>query len=82
MQHICLQILDASLKIHLLVLQPRLLQQRLLVLQVPTLPEPPVTNKKNQQLNIYKTATLPNIPKKTDIEKQNNLPQTTANQEN
>jgi hypothetical protein len=28
------------------VLKPRLLQQRLLVLQVPTLPEPPVTNKK------------------------------------
>jgi hypothetical protein len=28
------------------VLKPRLLQQRLLVLQVPTLPVPPVTNKK------------------------------------
>jgi hypothetical protein len=38
------------------VLKPRLLQQRLLVLQVPTLPVPPVTNKKNQQLITYKTA--------------------------
>ena len=46
MQHIGLQILDASLKVHLPVLKPRLLQQRLLVLQVPTLPVPPVTNKK------------------------------------
>jgi hypothetical protein len=39
--------LDAGLKVHLPVLKPRLLQQRLLVLQVPTLPVPPVTNKKN-----------------------------------
>ncbi len=44
-QHIGLQMLDASLKVRLLVLEPRLLQQRLLVFQVLTLPVPPVTNK-------------------------------------
>ncbi len=43
-QHIGLQMLDAGLKVHLSVLQPRLLEQGLLVLQVPTLPVPPVTN--------------------------------------
>ncbi len=42
--HVGLQLLDASLDVQLLVLQPRLLEQRLLVLQVPTLPIPPVTN--------------------------------------
>ncbi len=56
MQHIGLQILDASLKVHLLVLEQRLLQQRLLVFQVLTLPEPPVTNRKNYQLITYETA--------------------------
>ena len=44
--HIGLQLLDASLDVQPSVLQLRLLQQRLLVFQVPTLPIPPVTNKK------------------------------------
>jgi hypothetical protein len=44
--HIGFQLLDASLDVQLSVLQPRLLVQRLLVFQVPTLPIPPVTNKK------------------------------------
>jgi hypothetical protein len=43
--HIGLQLLDASLDVQPSVLQLRLLQQRLLVFQVPTLPIPPVTNK-------------------------------------
>ena len=42
--HIGLQLLDASLDVQLSVLKPRLLQQRLLVFQIPTLPVPPVTN--------------------------------------
>ncbi len=42
--HIGLQLLDASLDVQPSVLQPRLLEQRLLVFQVPTLPVPPVTN--------------------------------------
>ena len=44
--HIGLQLLDASLDVQPSMLQPCLLEQRLLVLQVPTLPVPPVTNKK------------------------------------
>jgi len=43
--HIGLQLLNASLDVQPSVLQLRLLQQRLLVFQVPTLPIPPVTNK-------------------------------------
>ncbi len=46
MQHISLQMLDTSLQVHLLVLEPRLLKQRLLILRVLALPEPPVTNNK------------------------------------
>jgi hypothetical protein len=42
--HIGLQLLNASLDVQPSVLQVRLLQQRLLVFQVPTLPVPPVTN--------------------------------------
>ncbi len=42
--HIGLQLLDASLHVQPSVLQLRLLEQRLLVFQVPTLPIPPVTN--------------------------------------
>ena len=42
--HIGLQLLDASLDVQPSMLQPCLLEQRLLVLQVPTLPVPPVTN--------------------------------------
>jgi len=42
--HIGLQLLDASLDVQPSVLQLRLLEQRLLVFQVPTLPIPPVTN--------------------------------------
>ncbi len=52
--HIRLQLLDASLDVQPSMLQPCLLEQRLLVLQVPTLPIPPVTNKK--QLATYKYA--------------------------
>jgi len=44
--HIGLQLLDASLDVQPSMLQPCLLEQRLLVFQVPTLPVPPVTNKK------------------------------------
>ncbi len=54
--HIGLQLLNASLDVQLSVLQPRLLQQRLLVFQVPTLPVPPATNKKKlATYNIRKT---------------------------
>jgi hypothetical protein len=42
--NIGLQLLDASLDVQPSVLQHRLLEQRLLVFQVPTLPVPPVTN--------------------------------------
>jgi hypothetical protein len=42
--HIGLQLLDASLDVQPSVLKPRLLEQRLLIFQVPTLPVPPVTN--------------------------------------
>jgi len=56
--HIGLQLLDASLDVQLSVLKPRLLQQRLLVFQVPTLPIPPVTNKK-------KISNLKNPKRKT-----------------
>ncbi len=82
MQHIGLQILDAGLKVNLPVLKPRLLQQRLLVLQVPTLPVPPVTNKKNQQLITYETAYSANYNQEKPILKNKNLPQTTAHQDN
>ncbi len=44
--HIGLQLLDASLDVQPSMLQQCLLKQRLLVFQVPTLPIPPVTNKK------------------------------------
>ena len=52
--HIGLQLLDASLDVQPSMLQPCLLEQRLLILQVPTLPIPPVTNKK--ELSTYKYA--------------------------
>jgi hypothetical protein len=55
-QHISLQMLDASLEVRLLVLKPRPLKQRFLVLQLLTPPEPPVINKKDQQLTKYETA--------------------------
>ncbi len=42
--HIGLQLLDATFDVQPSVLEPRLLEQRLLIFQVPTLPVPPVTN--------------------------------------
>ncbi len=67
--HIGLQLLNASLDVQPSVLQLRLLQQRLLVFQVPTLPIPPVTNKK--KLATYKVRktekTTTYLPMKIDI---------------
>jgi hypothetical protein len=66
--HIGLQLLDASLDVQPSVLQLRLLEQRLLVFQVPTLPIPPVTNKK--KLATYKIRNREKIPR----ENTTNLP--------
>ena len=69
--HIGLQLLNASLDVQPSVLQLRLLEQRLLVFQVPTLPIPPVTNKEkisnleNTKNRRKKTTTY--LPKKIDI---------------
>jgi hypothetical protein len=70
--HIGLQLLNASLDVQPSVLQLRLLQQRLLVFQVPTLTIPPVTNNKNlATYKIRKTAkTTTNLPKKIDIKEK------------
>ncbi len=82
--HIGLQLLDASLNVQPSVLQLRLLEQRLLVFQVRTLPIPPVTNK--EKLATYRIRKnekkLPHIYQgKSILQKNKILPQTTAHQE-
>ena len=70
--HIGLQLLDASLDVQPSVLQLRLLEQRLLVFQVPTLPIPPVTNKKELATYKYARETYQNITKqRINIKEQN-----------
>ncbi len=82
--HIGLQLLDASLDVHLSVLKPRLLQQRLLVFQVPTLPIPPVTNKDNisNLQNTKPRENTTNLPTKINLYNTKILPQTSSRQKN
>ncbi len=82
--HIGLQMLDAGLKVRLLMLKPHPLKQRFLILlQILTAPKPPVTNYwksvtfKTQKL--HEKAT--NLPKKIKTYNTKILPQTSDRQE-